>query len=145
MTKINNHDFEQWKLENQANLTIWAEQFKAAVSAGENALKSVILINGGAAVALLAFVGSIWDKSANDIDINKLLISMVIFVAGTLFGGLAMSWHYLEHNASKEPERKKWGMLCDWFVGIAYSCFVVASVFALIAFWVRFTGNTACK
>ena len=85
MTKTNNRDFEQWKLENQANLTIWAEQFKAAVSAGENALKSVILINGGAAIALLAFVGSIWDKSANDIDVNKLLISMVIFVAGTLF------------------------------------------------------------
>ena len=55
MTKINNHDFEQWKHENQANLTIWAEQFKAAVSAGENALKSVILINGGTAVALFAF------------------------------------------------------------------------------------------
>jgi len=142
MTEINNRNFERWKQENQTNLTIWAERFKVAVSAGENALKSVILINGGAAVALLAFIGSVWDKSTNDVDINKLLISMIIFVTGTLFGGLATSWHYLEHNANVESKRKKWGKLCDWFIGIAYGCFVVASVLALFAFWVRFTGNT---
>lgn len=115
--------------------------------AGENALRSVILINGGAAVALLAFIGSIWVESVKnkDIDINKLLISMAIFVAGTLFGGLAMSWHYLEHNASVESERKKWGKYCDWFVGIAYGCFVIAAIFAIFAFWIRLTGNSVCK
>jgi hypothetical protein len=102
------------------------------------------LINGGAAVALLAFIGSIWKESIKnkDTDINTLLISMVIFVVGTLFGGLAMSWHYLEHNAKDESKRKKWGKRCDWFVGIAYGCFVVAALVALCAFWIKLTGNT---
>lgn len=146
MTKIDNHDFEKWKHENQANLTIWAEQFKAVISAGENVLRSVILINGGAAIALLAFIGNIWNKSIknNDTDITKLLISMAIFVIGTFFGGLAMSSHYLEHNANLESKRKKWGKCCDWFVGIAYGCFIIGALFALYAFWIRFTGNT-CK
>lgn len=147
MTKINEQEFEKWKQENQANLTIWAEQFKAAVSAGENALRSVILINGGATVALLAFISNVWNESIKNksMNFNVLLISMAIFTFGTLFGGLAMSWHYLEHNAKVESERKKWGKCCDWFVGISYSCFVVASLITLFAFWVQCTGNTGCR
>ncbi|SMC72187.1 hypothetical protein [Sporomusa malonica] len=34
----------------------------ALITMGQNALKSATLINGGAAITLLAFVGNIWDK-----------------------------------------------------------------------------------
>ena len=78
------------------------------------------------------------------LNFNVLLISMAIFTFGTLFGGLAMSWHYLEHNASVESERRKWGKCCDWFVGISYVFFVIASLMAMFAFWIQCTGKATC-
>jgi len=36
--------------------------FKSVIDAGTVALRSATLINGGAAVALLAFIGNIWEK-----------------------------------------------------------------------------------
>jgi hypothetical protein len=79
-----------------AQVTWNQEMFKSVISAGQVALRSVILINGGAAVALLAFIGSIWDKSTIDnLTIKKLLISMAGFVLGVLLGGVAASLTYL--------------------------------------------------
>ncbi|MGR3219179.1 MAG: hypothetical protein ACUZ8H_05085 [Candidatus Anammoxibacter sp.] len=55
--------------ENERNLAHYnaqqlqaVEMFKSVISYGATALKSAILINGGAAVALLAFIGNIWNK-----------------------------------------------------------------------------------
>jgi hypothetical protein len=52
------------------------ELFKSVILTAENALKSTILINGAATVALLAFIGNVWKA-----DGSPLLIA----IAGALY------------------------------------------------------------
>lgn len=53
-----NHQLEVWKAQLSAQSTMSVEMFKSAVEAGQTALKSAILINGGAAATVLAFAGN---------------------------------------------------------------------------------------
>ena len=93
---MNNQELEQWKAQFQSNLAQCAaenalnlEMFKSVILAGQTALKSCTIMNGGAAVALLAFIGSIWNKST-DIKILKLLLfSMILYVFGVFYGVVA--------------------------------------------------------
>ena len=149
---MNESEMEMWKEKNRRELAQYnaevignLEMFRSLISTGENALKSVILINGGAAVALLAFIGSIWDKSTNDIASKiLLLISMAGFVFGTFLGGVAASFTYLtQHLYSKQKHRKAdvLGIICDILVFISYAVFVIASIFAFCAFWFQLECN----
>ncbi|MGI8426184.1 MAG: hypothetical protein ACR2M4_06230 [Actinomycetota bacterium] len=52
-----------WVAERQHVFDRNLEMLRATVLTGQSALKSALLINGGAAVALLAFVGSIWNSA----------------------------------------------------------------------------------
>ena len=49
--------------EYNAGMAIDLETMRSVVLSGQNALKSLMLINGGAVVALLAFLSHIWDKA----------------------------------------------------------------------------------
>ncbi len=50
---------ERHKQANQLDL----EMFRSVISAGQNAIKTAFLLNGGAAIALLAFIGSLVEKN----------------------------------------------------------------------------------
>jgi hypothetical protein len=52
----------QFKAQNTTNLTGWVENFRSVISYGQLAIKSAMLENGGAAVAVLAFIGNLWSK-----------------------------------------------------------------------------------
>ncbi len=69
-------EMEKLKHENQLhlnvqqhNLNTYLEHFRTVITIGANTVKILLLMNGGAAVALLAFLGNIWlyDKSARPI------------------------------------------------------------------------------
>lgn len=67
----------------------------------EIALKTAILINGGAAVALLAFLGSIWNSgAAQALSVARFPESMLAFVLGVLSAALATGTNYLASYAS---------------------------------------------
>lgn len=57
-------------------------------------LKSVILINGGAAVALLAFMGNVWDKSSELAVIYPLTKAIAFFAYGVLAGAFGAGTTY---------------------------------------------------
>ena len=97
---------EENRATHQSNLAAynvqWAsnlEMFRATVQYGQAALKSVILINGGASVALLAFIGNIF---SNNIVEPKILIglsnSLIGFVLGVLFSAVAVGLTYLAQS-----------------------------------------------
>ena len=71
--------------------------FKSVVEAGINALKSSMIINGGAAIALLAFIGNILKepKASSVISVSCIGYALLIFVLGTGFGGTATGSRYL--------------------------------------------------
>ncbi len=87
-------DLEQYK----ARLAMWqgerVEHFRAVILHGQNALKSAILINGGAAVALLAFIGHLWRPDTVG-ALRLLAASLVWFVAGVLLDAVSAGSTYL--------------------------------------------------
>jgi hypothetical protein len=87
-------DIERWKIQN----TFEVEMFKAVIEAGQTALRSALLINGGAAAALLAFLGNLLTKtpSANSGTlVSGVGFALLIFVCSLGSAGVASGFRYL--------------------------------------------------
>lgn len=81
---------------------------KSAIEIGQNALKYVMLINGGAGVAMLAFVGNILSKG---FTINCFLTwSLTSFAAGVLTAAVSSGAAYFSqcyYSSSFEKQKSK--------------------------------------
>jgi hypothetical protein len=71
------------------------ESFKATITAGQNALRTGILINGGAAAGLLTFLGSIVTKPEGASLKHPLAIALLFFGLGVLACAVALAFVYL--------------------------------------------------
>jgi hypothetical protein len=96
----------QWKMQHEINLAQYITQYRAStdtslellrsvILSGQAALKSAILINGGAAVALLAFIGRIWETQPSRFVVSGLTSSLLAFVYGVLAAAAATGTTYL--------------------------------------------------
>lgn len=79
------------------------------ITMGQNAIKSAMLINGGAAVALLAFMGNIWDKSVCHKTAILLANSIGLFAIGVLFAALGSGATYCSQHLLLTNDYKKYG------------------------------------
>ncbi|TDX29081.1 hypothetical protein DFO67_108125 [Modicisalibacter xianhensis] len=70
------------------------EMLRSVITVGQFALKSSLLINGGAAVALLAFIGNIWKAPGSGPSISLLATAMLHYVAGVLSSAMASGATY---------------------------------------------------
>lgn len=88
----------------RADLQVWVEHhkrvhasdlemFKSVISSGQNALRTAFLMNGGATVALLAFLGKLSDAHQTKIPIFS--DSLVMFVIGVLAVTMSSGATYL--------------------------------------------------
>ena len=105
------------------------EQFRQILVLGQSALKSVMLINGGAAVALLAFIGNLSGKTPPTPPVLPFANSLWVFVFGVFLAAVAYGLTYLGQlcyaAAGKWPNR----------LGIFFHVLtVLASVGGLAAF-----------
>lgn len=90
--KMNNHfKIEHAKMLAQDGL----EMFKSVIATGKTALQSVILLNGGAAVALLTFIGGLWGKPKVEDVVHVLILGVSNFAYGALAGALAAGATYI--------------------------------------------------
>lgn len=91
--------------EYRAHLTTWAsssqyqydkslEMLRAVITVGQSALKSALLINGGAAVALLAFIGKIWGQVDTQPVLGVLSVALNCYVFGVLSAAMACGATY---------------------------------------------------
>ena len=136
---------EEWKAQNQSILAQYdAEQaqdrelFRSVITSGQAALKSAILINGGAVVALLAFIGGVFknlSESSSDSEvISKLSYAMIYFVAGVLSGAVASGITYLAQYAYAF---KKWcigHILTGVIVLLVFGCYILFVVGVTLAY-----------
>lgn len=85
----------------------WRELFKATVSHLQSAIKILGVINGGAAVALLAFIGKIWSPNFYGSIIGEYIsLALILYCSGV---GLAaftqaltyLSQHFFTYNCEK--------------------------------------------
>ena len=103
------------------------ELFKSVIASGENALKAAMLINGGASVAFLAFLGNLMVKS-QALKMGNFPKAMLCFVGGVLVAATATGLTYCAQH-SYHQRRLKTGNVFNMFA----IAFVVASYF-LFAF-----------
>ena len=82
-----------------------SDGFHAVVTIGQGALKSGALINGGACVALLAFIGNILTKDAS--MISGLSTALLIFGGGLFFAAAASGTTYLSQESYETKKIKK--------------------------------------
>ncbi|MCY4002505.1 MAG: hypothetical protein OXF33_02175 [Rhodospirillales bacterium] len=77
----------------------------------QSALKGAILINGGAAAALLAFFGVVWSDSAQPDTVIKLAQALSAFAFGVLaaamsamFGYVTQYFYYCENQSDADAQ-----------------------------------------
>ena len=70
------------------------QNYDAAFRSGQMALRMVVLVNGGAAIAVLFFLGTIAGR-VTVIQISAVVHSLIWFVAGITCGLLALTCGYL--------------------------------------------------
>ena len=76
------------------------EQLRGTIDFARDAQKSIILINGGAAIALLAFTGNIWSSDTNvtTLEINSLKYAVFLFTLGVVLSSFGYIFSFWTQN-----------------------------------------------
>lgn len=79
----------------------------AQIAFAQDALRGIVLLNGGAVIALLAFFGQVWskDQAQAALVMSLLRTGLVLLVLGALSGILAQGLAYLAQQAYVENRR----------------------------------------
>jgi len=86
-------DLQVWVEQNKAVHESKLEMFRSVIQSGQYAIRSSFLLNGGAAVAMLAFIGKLTEAKADKIAIFA--SSLTMFVIGVLTITIASGFTYL--------------------------------------------------
>jgi len=84
-----------WQNNNQRDHESRLEMLRATIATAHLAIKSVLLINGGAAVAFLAFLGTAWSRFTGAAVKALLASSLEHFVIGVMCTGIGTVAAYL--------------------------------------------------
>jgi len=131
-------ELQVWIKQNEAIQAQNIEMFRSVILAGQNALKAAFLMNGGATVALLAFLGKLSDQHQDKIPVFS--SALVIFVTGVLAITIASGSTYLSQwfYAHPEPWKRKTGHLLNILTIVlnlgSYGLFVWGTLSARNAF-----------
>ncbi len=124
---------EKIKIEHDFSL----ELFRSFIAAGQSVLKIAMTMNGGAAVAMLALLGSAASNSLTKPLVSKLALPLFLFVLGVLSSGVATGVNYLTAASYSNQYRKTGHMAngaCIILVFISYLAFAYASYAAYQVF-----------
>jgi len=134
---------ERFRATNQASLIRWErvhesklEDRRLLIAAGQSSMKTSILINGGAAVALLAFVGHLVG-SGNNALVPGFAVSLVCFVMAVLSGALSLGVTYVtlsSYSAEKTNRGNITNYIAVVLVALSFALFGTGSWFAFMAF-----------
>lgn len=131
-------ELQLWIKQNEAAQASSLEMFRTVILAGQNALKTAFLMNGGATVALLAFLGKLSDQHQDKIAIFS--SSLIVFVVGVLAITVASGSTYLSQwfYAGSESWKQKTGFWLNILaiaLGLAsYGLFIWGAIRAYKAF-----------
>lgn len=105
------------------------ETYKSLIILSTECFKYSILINGGAAVALLAYLGNVASKGGTPPDMRE---AMIAFLFGLLMCGITLFFSYITQlelfNESRANSRNKGQH--RWWLWLA----IISFVFSLFSF-----------
>lgn len=102
------------------------EMLRSVITYGQEALKAAILINGGAAAAVLAFIGNIWTKGIVVTAVGSITCSLVLFAFGVLAATVGTAGSYFSQYFYTENAQK------------TAVCFHILTVVVVVASYVLF-------
>ncbi len=108
-------DVERWRAENQRQLDGWRPAFEAVIRFADITIRSLLLLNGGSALALLSFAGN----AASHGDRLRFVPSLIAFGVGAALSVLTAGLAYLAQNTFVEFQRER---LADWIRWVAVAC-----------------------
>lgn len=138
-----NHQLEVWKAELSRSSTMSVEMLKATVEAGQTALRSAIVINGGAAATVLAFAGNAIAKGllvAGAPLLTQIGTALLWFMVGAGIAGVASGFRYLSQYAYGSTH---WGKTSVWWVRCGAMANVISIGLAIGSFAAFFVGGLA--
>lgn len=128
-------NFERYKSELALHTPQASVLSRAAIDFALSAIRGLLLINGGAIVALLAFLSTVWSSNApgaQELAIN-LKMPLGFFVAGAGASTFTAMLAYLAQRAINESwYRKTWKR--NWTADILVGSAILAAFAALIGF-----------
>ena len=138
---VNSHpDLEPLRDQYRVQIDFDIEELKAVNAAGQSAIKSSMLVNGGGAVALLAFIGHLTTSSETAGTIPTFALSLTIFVLGVWLGGVSAGFTYLTAFGRSiklsDPQRlptPKWLKFSNVTNWIAIICGAISLLFCFPA------------
>ena len=107
-------ELQVWIKQNETVETGKIEMFRSVILAGQNALKTAFLMNGGATVVLIAFLGKLSDQHQD--KIADFASALVLFVFGVLAITVSSGITYLTQwfYADLEPWTIKTGHVLNF-------------------------------
>ncbi|WP_322521131.1 hypothetical protein SR882_10175 [Guyparkeria halophila] len=87
-------DLNAWITARQHQYEYNLEMLRSVITVGQSALKSALLINGGAAVAVLAFIGRLFSSESASLSMGGLSLALLQFVWGVLGAAIAAGATY---------------------------------------------------
>jgi len=114
----------------KAKVQRFLDGFNSVISLGQSALKSCTIINGGAAVALLAFIGNIVLKRNTTALTGGIADALFAFGVGLLLASLATGSTYLAqylYESKKRPVAKTFHAITILLVVLSYASFLTGS------------------
>ena len=113
-TELSQFDIEKYK----ADLSNWGaaynyaldsnlELFRSVITAGQNSIKTSFLLNGGAAIALLAFIGHLTEIKSTQVHVfaNGLIPFALGVLTTTITSGLTYLCQWLYANAHAQARK----------------------------------------
>lgn len=115
-----------------ATLNNQLENFRQVMAAGKEAINASIIINGGAVIALMSFMGNSVGKSKTNY-LMALAYPLFMFGAGVFCGGVAFGTRYIsqffyaDFNSPKKVRCGHWFNAISWLLIISsYLAFLIA-------------------
>jgi hypothetical protein len=150
LEKESGTSIEEQKLELQRSLAHYdavnksnLEMFRSVIESGKEALNASLLINGGAVIAVLSFLGTAVGKGASNALGLALTYPLLAFGSGVLLAALAFAARYFTQYAyDREAMRPGTGFhILTVLLGLsAYSSFGFGVFLAYRAFGAHFGG-----
>ena len=121
----------QWEKAHESKM----ETYRFMIASGQSAMKATVLINGGAAIALLAFIGHLV-ASAQASSIPELAVPLAGFVAAVLCGVMSIVLTYVTLS-SYSADKVTRGNISNWF---AVGFVVLSYVLFGLGSWLAYQG-----
>lgn len=93
---------EKYLAHYEAQQSVALEAYRSVIIYGGATLRSAMLINGGAAAALLAFIGNIWTKGIEQAAVGSLTKSISFFAFGVLIAAVGTAGSYFTQYCYSE-------------------------------------------